>query len=1120
MPLFCKKLSFSRQSLVYLLFSCFVLFGQTIQANSFKFKIFNSTNGFPQSSIRAIAEDKTGFLWLGTEGGLIRYDGINTTVFRNDPADTTSLPENVIDSLLVDKRNRLWVGTVGNGLSLFDAKTNQFRSFDIKVTGDVIHTLSLASSGDILVGASNGVFSISPENLSIKSLAHSSQLKDAFNIAGLWEDKNKTLWIATLHGYLFYFDHLNKLSKLNKKDNKNGEGGKLKQLGGQYANKFTSLKYTQKHGLLVTAAKQGLYRIDTEKRKVSSLLEKTFPDNSVIYDIAESKDNTLWIASNLGLFQWKDKATRMLLVRSNPNDENSLSQNDLRTLFISHQELLWAGTKTKGLNALNLKTYGFENIAPFNPIMLPIGETSKIDEMNETAGKEPSPLSKLALTPNLDDSTIWSIFKDNSNGLWIGTNKGLDYKAQGEPSFKIINTLGTDGVSKGALNIYEAMALSEANGLLWIGTYDKGLIGYDVKNNIVRHHFWPHAKEQKNRLSGKIVRVLQVDIKRNCLWIGTKQNGLNKLDLNTYKITQFKHIVSDKKSLPHNSVRAIYLAPDNRLWVGTGNGLSVFNESTHDFNSLNYRSGISGLSDEDVRAFYQSDENTLWVATGNGLNKLSINPLKVISQFGEKQGLAESTLYSLLPDDSGDLWISTLNGLSRFNSKTLKFTNYYAYHGLQDNEFNFNAWYSDSNDVKEKQLYFGGINGVSYFKPSEIANSYIASNPIIVKINAFDKNLKKHHLKNIITQSIPDKSPILLDKSLRRLAIDFSSLEFIAPQRVNYRYRLKGLESEWNTANIHEQRALYTNLNQGHYTFELESLDTLDTFDNNTNNHDNPKLSIPFFIQPTLWETLWFKLVLGLLGLLVLLGMFLYRERVIRKQTIDGERLQHYRKVVHELKTPLIHVRSLLNRLDSGDTNIINLDKNNDATDVTKILQSSKTNIRRSLHFLDQLHSVVKLNSKHIENIQEFLLEDVVDESLLAFLDPNDNQHSRLQVSDYDKASVVRTFDGSLYLILNNLISNALKYSPLDSPIHLNIQVNGNDLLIECLDQGTSIPEAAEQALYQPHSRFDTSSGTEGLGLGLHIIKQVVDYHNGSIKIDHSNPLGNHFMIHLKGIVI
>ncbi len=1053
-------------------------FGNPAFANTFKFKLLNSSNGLPQSSIRAITEDQNGFLWLGTEGGLVRYDGINLKVYRNDFNNPNSLPENIVLALLVDSNNLVWIGTAGNGLSVFDPATENFHSFSTGISGDVIKTLALTSSGDILVGAKNGLFLASnkPESLahfSLKPLLMSSRLKDAFYIVGLWEDKNQQIWIATNHGYLFYLDAQRNLI----------------QVGGKHADSFVKMRFSRQHGLLVAAAKQGLLQVDLNKHTVRPILESTLPKNSIIYDVIETKNKTLWIASNIGLIQWKKGARQLSIIRSNINDEHSLSQNDIRSLFVSKNDMLWVGTKTKGLNSLNLKHYGFYNIPPFRQIQVSI-DSEKFTSENE-----------LVLKQNLDDSTIWSIFKDHDKGLWIGSNKGLNYKAYGDTSFKFINRLG---IADKAVYIDEAMAITEADGLMWIGTYNKGLISYSPSNNNITHYS-PTASNEKNRISGKIIRLLKYDAYRHCIWVGTKQNGLNRIDLKTGNITQFKHLDNDTTSLPHNSIRALYIAPDNRLWVGTGDGLSLYNDKTQTFTSLTY---ASGLSDEDVRAFYQSDKNTLWVATSNGINKISIKPFKVLLRLGEKQGLADSTTYTLIPDDSGYLWITTLNGLSRFDPKALTFSNFYAYQGLQDNEFNFNAWYKDA----ENRIYIGGVNGVSYFNPADISNPYTATKPIILSIDAYDSNLLKYHQKSMISQSIKEENKIILGANLRRLNIDFSSAEFIAPQHVRYRYRLKGFESDWNYTDISLQKAVYTNLDQGSYLFELESFSNSIANSGNNISQNNPGISIPIFIKAYFWETFWFKVLLGLLSAIILWGIFISRERHVRKRAIDGERLQHYRKVVHELKTPLIHVQSLLARLD-------NTCKKN--TDGDKLFDSIQRNINRSLHFIDQLHSVVKLNSKQIETIQDFLLEELVDEAILSFSYRGNNKlQERLKILPYDKDTVVRTFEESIYLVLSNLISNALKYSPSDSLISLKITVAFKDLIIECIDQGTPISKAVEKTLYQPYTRFNTSTDVEGLGLGLSIVKQVVEYHQGSILLDHQHSQGNHFIIKLSNIVV
>lgn len=1078
MPIFNHGLSKSRQltvlALLFLLFPHF-LFAEPA-TKSFQFKTIHLSDAFTQKTVRAMAEDKTGFLWVASEEGLIRYDGSSSKPFRNNPDNPDSLNENVVSQLVVDNHNRLWVGTIGNGVSFFEPKTETFHAIDSAITGNYVQSLSLNSDGDILLGASKGVFVISAADFSVKRLLDVKQLNDATNVVGLWQAPNKTLWIATDHGYLFRFD----------------ASSGLVQMGGKHAENFSKLYYSDDYGLLIAAKKQGLLQLDILDANASGQLMPLFSNilnpKISVYDAVNSANGDLWIATNKGLFNHAKNKDTLLFFKSNPNDAHSLPQDDIRTLLYSKkQSLLWVGTKTKGLSVLNLTHYGFKTISPFLTLEIPLNVTA-------------SPNFK-TLKPkiNLDDSTIWSVFKDGQQGLWIGSNKGLNYQAKGQYSFTIINTLGSGDT---AINIEDASAIAEANGLIWVGTWGMGVVAYSAKESTAIHYH-NQALDLNHRLSGNTIRLLLYDAYRHCLWIGTKKNGLNRLDFKTGKLSVLKHSEGNPLSLPHNAIRALYIAPNHRLWVGTGKGLSRLNDDDKTFKSLlSITNNPKTLSDEDVRAIYQQGNNTLWVATGNGLNKVNINPFEVVQRLGEKQGLSNSTLYSLLPDAMGNLWISSNVGLSRFNPNTLAFNNFYNYHNLQDNEFNFNALFSDALSLKpfEQVLYFGGVNGVSYFTPSAITHNNTSSVPVILRFDAFDSNLQKRHLKNSITQSLKADESLELDASLRRIQFDFSSIEFIAPQFVRYRYRLNGFEEQWNAANINERRAVYTNLRHGSYTFELELVNESPA---------NPQISIPFLIKPYFWETLWFKFFVGLLFILLLIAFWLSRERVITKKAVESERLHHYRKVVHELKTPLIHVKSLLGHLKNAAN----------TQDDHELLSASQKNIKRSLSFLDQLHSVVKLNSNLIEEAHEFLLEELIDEALIPFLDEPENK-KRISLLPYDSEQTVKTFEGSIYLILSNLISNALKYSAQDSPITIKISIDGCDLIIECIDRGKPLSKSIEDALYLAHTRFQTSDKTDGLGLGLTIIKKVISLHNGSIKLNHDYTQGNHFVVVLHDILV
>ncbi len=1095
MPKSSKNLSLSRQLIIFLCLLCLVLASPIGFANSFKFSILNSVNGFPQASILAITQDADGALWLGTEGGLVRYDGLSTTVFRHDINNPDSLPENMISSLLFDKQGRLWIGSMGNGLSIFDPQKNIFRSFDMAVTGDTVLSLALSENGDVFVGANNGVFHIGQSDFKIDILASSFKLSKSNNIVGLWQDTttpNMPLWVATNHGYLFALDIEKPSITLNPDKNPIQRFTKIDHAG------FTSLKFTKSHGLLVSAGKKGLFQVDRSKLLNASpqlipLLESSIPAEAVIYDVAEADNHTLWLATSQGLIEWQRDATHVQLYRSNPNNTFSLSQNDIRNVFVSDEQVLWLGTKTKGLNYTNLKTYGFNYIEPFKPITINLNDQFR------------PKLKTLKISKNLDSSTVWSILKDSSGGLWVGTNSGLNYRPTDQNSFTHLNLLGTDnGIDKSVL-IEEAMTLVEANGLIWIGTYGKGLIAYSPLDNKIIHHYKVDASESTYRINDNIIRLLRFDSLRNCLWVGTKYGGLNKIDFTTQTVSYFTHDINNPASLPHNSVRAIYLAPDKRLWIGTGAGLSLFNDKTQQFSSLFYSTKSDGLSDEDVRAIYQSGSNTLWVATGNGLNKVSINPLKVVLRLGEQQGLPESTLYTLVPDSFGALWISTLNGLSRFEPETLTFNNFFSHHGLQDNEFNFNAWFKDS----AGELFFGGINGVNYFNPSKLTLASTLAKPLITSVNTYDNKMKKKVLKHFVSKSLSAQERLELEPNFRRISFNFSSNELISPSQVGFRYRLKNFEENWNTnTDTLEKTATYTNLKNGNYVFELETVNQTGT--------NNPKISLPFAIAAHYWETLWFKVLASLLVALLLWFFALLKVRHAQQQTINHERLTHYRRVVHELKTPLVHIRTQLSQL-----NKILISQGTTSHDqTTGLINTSQKNIKRSLVFLDQLHAIVKLNSTLIEE-HVFLLEDLVDEVFLTFTKTTENQ-KRITINPYNKELSIKIFDGGIYLILSNLISNALKHSQPNTPIMININAVNSDLIIECISEGKPVSSDVKESLKTSTKQLINLSVKHktSLGLGLNIIKQVADYHGGKVYLQASKMEANHFVVKLRNVVV
>lgn len=1045
---------------------CVLLFPQFAAAESLRFKTLNSSNGLPQNTVRAITQDQNGLMWFATEDGVARYDGQNLKVYRHDPRAEYPLKENVINRFL-SVGQQLWMGTQGEGgVSVLNQAEQAFHAIkDMpdasveKALGNVVFSLHKKANNEVLVGSENGVFSVDANKLVVtKRLLSKRQLKTKRNISGLWEDPDNNLWVAMTDGRLAYLDPAGKLTFVA--NNSNG---------------FFRFKRIPALGDVLVAG-IGLLKVDYLKKRLVPMFRDTFLNNIKVRDIVQSADGKVWIATRSGLIRYDPITDVAVLAEKNTEDENSLPTNELETLYISDEGILWIGTVDKGALYTNTEGFGFKSYSTHN--------------LKTIHPKQANPSKSNSFKNNM----IWSMFRDSRDALWIGHSEGLSRQEKGEEAFTNLTQLGSvDGfeISESWL-----MSITEANGYLWFGTWGEGLLRFDPTTDkvVVYSH---KSQDDQTKLTGDVIRLLLFDKKRNSLWIGTHYNGLNRLDLTSGKITAFLPDPTDINSFPHHRARALFLDKKQRLWVGTGDGVVVFDDATQGFQRV--KKYPSGEATTDIRGLYQTDDNTLWSATGFGLDRINIATLEAEKKYLEEDGLSRSSLYGIIPDEEGGLWIPTTRGLTQFTPEDSSFKRYFLGHNLQSNEFNFNAYLKE----KDGSIIVGGVGGITKFKPAEVKGSNTNYRPVILGIKSIDDSFVEKAALGVTKNSITDKNAFELKSNQRSVSIDFTIPEFTFADDVAYEYHLVGKKvigkkDKWLTAKPRDVPIRYTNLTAGKHTFQVRKAGII--------GRNNDPLTVNFTIDKYYWEELWFRLLafalLGLLGFYLVRSLSAYR---LEKQ-IAQERTELYGMVVHDLGPALKRSQDGLQTLtDTAAT---------DDAEQKSLLDSLHSDNQYSLAFINQLRSLSTVEGFNEKQRDTFLLEDIVDESVNSFRLEKD----RIEVNDVPDCAV-RVYENSLEFIIKNLISNALKYSEQDTSVTIELQQSGSDITISVTDKGIGISETFKQRVFKPYERSDHYK-TEGLGIGLTLVKSITQKYQGDIAIKDNQPNGTVMLVTLRDIVV
>ena len=746
------------------------------QEHNLQVKNYSVDDGLSQSTVYAINQDATGFIWMGTRDGLNRFDGYSFNTYRPSALGDNQYDNVSVRTILAAKEDPgLWLGTDGTGVYQFNPLREEFIHFSDLFTfngSEVpqnIHVLSMIYDSDdnILIGTRyKGIWKL---DLSEKRMYRikSDIIKDSA-IWTLFTDSSKRLWVGSENG-LFIFE----------------EDARVKQfLDGK---RVVSILNGQGSVYWIASYNNSLYTLDLD-------------------------------AADHGIIDFNTLTENYKLIDPHEYRQESLSDHSIRSFFQDRTGVIWIGTNTAGVdnwskfrNKFHSIQYAGENGWGLNNrVVLSINEVSNGNLWVGTpAGisimdKDSQSAEYFTHDPDnrssISDHAVITIEEDQDETVWVGTDGGglHRWSGNGNSFYHYQNEQGNpESITDNSVLTLEA----SQDGNLWVGTFN-GLNLFDPKQEKFQQFGHAGLKD------GRILSLLEAG---NYLWIGTYSGGLARMYLSTRKIQPLTEIIEVPENIPQNRIQTLYLDAQNNLWAGCYNGL-------------------------------------MRIDTANEKIKL----------YTTQHGLPNNVVYGILPDDTGHLWLSTNKGISRFNLKTQTFYNFGTDDGIPGSEYNGGAYHRNS----DGELFFGGVNGLTYFHPEKIEFNDTRPN---VEITGF-------RLAGV-AQPAPAwnaEERIKLKHNENFFSFSFSVLDYVAPDVHEYQYKLDGLNSDWIDAG-NKREALYTSVPPGEYTFRVKGSNADGVWSENS-------APVKILITPPFWQTWWF--ILAAFVFFAAIGYTLYRYRI------------------------------------------------------------------------------------------------------------------------------------------------------------------------------------------------------------------------------------------------
>ena len=762
------------------------------------------SQGLSQSTVNTIVQDRRGFMWFGTQDGLNRFDGYGFTVFRHDPADSNTIQDNYIWSMAEDGEGNLWIGTLNNGVSRYDPGRGTFTKF-AHAPGDTsglsannVTALCRGAGGEMFIGTwggglqrfdrkQNRFIQIPLEGRLIRCLA--------LDGAGL-------LWVGTWNG-LEILDAGGRRVARYVHDQRDPES-----LSGD---RIISLCEDAGGRMWVGTFDSGLNRFDPARRKFLRFPRGRdgggSPGSDAIRCLACDRNGRLWVGTlDAGIGRFDPGTGAFVQFRSDPFDRDGLPSNRIFSLYTDRTGAIWVGSGDAGISRYDPLAHNFTHFRS-NPARPGSLSHNVVRALLETAGGE----------------------------LWVGTfGGGLNRRLPGGGEF-IHYAHDPRNASSPASDAVFAL-FEDSRHDLWIGTGDAGLDRFDRGSGGFRH--FRHDGRNPATLASDAVMTIAEDRVGN-LWIGTSGGGADWLDRSTSTFVHFKAAGGD--ALPGTNVWAIHEDRSGRLWMGTwGEGLDRYDRTTRALTRFVHDPGNpASLSNNTIWSMYESPDGALWCGTwGGGLDRFdpSTGSFRV---YTESDGLPNNVVYGILPDEKGNLWLSTNRGISKFDPSAGTFRNYDALDGLQGDEFNQGAYCRGADGT----LYFGGVNGVDAFQPDSLKDNPAPPPIVITGFQVFNRPV------------FPESTPggdggITLSYRDNFFSFEFAALNYTAPEKNRYAYRLEGFDRDWVNSGT-RRYVSYTHLNGGDYVFRVKG-------SNNDGVWNEEGIALRLHIDPPFYLTWWF----------------------------------------------------------------------------------------------------------------------------------------------------------------------------------------------------------------------------------------------------------------------
>jgi ligand-binding sensor domain-containing protein/signal transduction histidine kinase/DNA-binding response OmpR family regulator len=813
--------------LIVLFFSLFFIQGNFAQAPSYVFHQLSIKDGLSEGTVRAIVEDKRGFMWFGTEDGLNKYDGYRFTIYKSNPQDSFSITSNNTKCFYNAPNGDLWIGT-RLGVNIYDHLGERFYNsrsskypFLKHIQGDIEAIFHDKKGVLWVLTSTHGLYKIISTSALPEQFQYPIHKDNQFVSIAIDQDDN--FLIGTYNGLLKFNTHSQQFENVSARY---GEGYQVRGI------------YIDKENTIWMATIEGLKKIEGRTGELISYKHDPANKNSIqgtnAIRVIPDGENLLIAIDGSGIDQFNPKTEQF--THYNKESGSQLSSNNTTAIYKDSKNNLWSGTFLNGINISNSATNLFVAVK------------------NNTTPSE-----------SVRNGVVTSFLRDSKGNFWIATDGGgLNLRKKGADRF-----INYDGLhNKKVIASPAPVGLMESSeGDIWVSTYAGGASRIRPNGEVTIFHH--HGQDPHSLAWDKNKALCEY---QNEIWISTHGRGLSVYNKQTNSFRQYRSHPNQKGSLPSDWTYQIVKDSRNTLWLATFQGLAKYLPEQDAFKTYLFHADGVAVDQDYIFDIFEDSQQHLWLGTnGGGLVLFDRDTEKFIS-YTTNDGLSDNSVKNVIEDNKGDLWLATNNGVTKFDLPSRKAVSYKINDGLPAGSFYYNSKYKD----ERGRILFGMNDGYLVIDPSLSTEKVEYPTVVLTEFRLFNVPVSPRTPSSPLKKQISEASEVTLNYNQNSISFEFAALNFSIPRHNYYAYQLEGFDKDWIYAGK-ERKATYTNLNPGTYVLKVKA-------SNSEKEWGTAASQFTILIAPPFWATWWFRMLAILLLAASLVGFFYFRTRAIRQR--------------------------------------------------------------------------------------------------------------------------------------------------------------------------------------------------------------------------------------------